>query len=800
MCRLDGNHPDRPSIGGKGAWLDRLVAAGFVVPPTAVLPVEAYQMVASTPALSPLLVELRDGPLPPPEHHDQARTEVDGAFADVGLPGELAEAIRLTPDLLGAGPGTRFAVRSSATAEDLHGTSFAGQYRSLLEVTPDELEAAIRAVWASLWHPAPRAYRRFHGVSEAQLGMAVIVMSMVPARSAGVAFTVDPGGAADQVRVEVVEGLGEQLVSGAVTPDVHLVPRHEPDAPPGAAPTLAARVAATAEAIEAAFGEPQDVEWAWDGDELWILQARPITGLDAPTHDGFDTTTDPDDPWTTVGIAEMLPGVLPPLVWEVAGPLVEEAFRSLFDHLRGLPTRVTDGRHSFVGRIRGRAVLDLATMQAAAGLLPGGSAEDVEQQYFGAASGEQLPTAHPVAAHPLRRLRHDLVLTRLRHQVLTETATVLVATESVRRHHPDPAALEPDALLALRARLIDLAGRAMAAEALAATMAVAAYRRLELSLTRRLGPDEAASWAQRLTVGSSLAVPPRDEHASAAVFAGPTWAELGRAAPAPPPPPDPAATVALRQELRDRLRALPGWRRTRILTGQVVDVRIHVLERLIDDAVELLGDREATKAEVLALGGLVRAIHLELGARLRSAGALEQPADVDLLAEAELCGRRPRPSAAVLARRRRVLASWGEEPLLPTRFTGRPLAEVAVTGSEAVLHGWGAGPGRHTGRACVLRSSTDTGLARGDVLVAHSTDASWSPQFMEAGAIIVEEGGPLSHAAIVARELGIPAVLNVAGAMARLGTGTIRVEVDGDRGLVRILDDPTANPGDGDGT
>jgi pyruvate,water dikinase len=91
-------------------------------------------------------------------------------------------------------------------------------------------------------------------------------------------------------------------------------------------------------------------------------------------------------------------------------------------------------------------------------------------------------------------------------------------------------------------------------------------------------------------------------------------------------------------------------------------------------------------------------------------------------------------------------------------------------------------------------------LRRGDVLVARTTDPSWSPLFLQAGAIVVEEGGPLSHAAIVARELGIPAVLNVPGALARLEGGDHEVSVDGDEGTVVVLAPGSGNRGGPEGS
>jgi rifampicin phosphotransferase len=242
--------------------------------------------------------------------------------------------------------------------------------------------------------------------------------------------------------------------------------------------------------------------------------------------------------------------------------------------------------------------------------------------------------------------------------------------------------------------------------------------------------------------------------------------------------------------LAARLTSLPGWRRHRILTGQVVDARLGAIRRAASDAVRLLGHREHTKAALLALGGELRRVHLELGRRLRDAGRLVEPGDIDLLRDHELeptvdgAG----PVTATLTRRRHRLHSARLQPDLPTVFQGRPPDDRPPLPVGSVLQGWGAGTGRHEGTARVVHDPLHGGLEPGEVLVARSTDASWSPLFTVAGAIVVEEGGPLSHAAIVARELGIPAVLNVPGAVERLDRTGLRVTVDGDVGVV-VIDD-----------
>jgi pyruvate,water dikinase len=191
-------------------------------------------------------------------------------------------------------------------------------------------------------------------------------------------------------------------------------------------------------------------------------------------------------------------------------------------------------------------------------------------------------------------------------------------------------------------------------------------------------------------------------------------------------------------------------------------------------------------------------VHRELARRLVDAGVLASSDDVDCLGDAELdrvMMTRAFPPGS-LQHRRRMLARAAARPPLPQRFRGRPSPVRAATAAptaapsldparELALHGWAASAGSYTGTARVIRDATaPNGLEPGDVLVAESTDASWLPLFLRAGAIVVERGGPLSHAAIVARELGLPAVLNVDGATAVLD-GRL-VTVDGDAGSVEV--------------
>ncbi len=839
---LDGTSEDRDrllAVGGKGAALEVMVGAGLPIPATAAVTTAAYRHVAATPGVVTLLASLAGQGVADRTIED---ADVDAAFAACSMNDRIRTEIVATRRALV--PNGPVAVRSSATTEDLGGASFAGQYLSVLGVESDEeLLDAVTRVWASLWHRAPRLYRQLHAIPDDRAEMAVLIQEMVPAVAAGVVFTVDPGGSGGDLRVERVDGLGEALVSGDVTPTVHLLPRTAPlarsdtDDDVCAAGSLAMR-------CEQLFGAPQDVEWADDGSRVWIVQSRPITtgeaAGDLSDSDGFNSPVGAHRRYTTAGVAEMLPGVLPTLVWSTAGFMVEEAYRTVTERLGALPATIVDD-NGFVVRTRGRAALDLDHMNDVARALPGGSPEEVEEQFFGTrawAEARQVGDDQPPPSR-LARIRHDVRLLRANRTARIEHAVTRHAIDIVLDATLDVAAASDDELLAARMRLTDLGARATVAEFSVAAAAVAAFRRLEATLGKFFGRHAGIWWALRVTtalrpdtvvqrsqdVAARLTADQPDVVALTEwsevcarleeiervdlltliegtaerggcqrVIAGRTWTEepdafwrLVQGAAEHPVTRSPSGSDLA--DLEAALVGLPGWRRTRVLTGQFVDIRRQMVRRLVRNAVELLEQRETAKALLLGLGGRIRRIDIELGRRLVLRGSLFHESDIEHLHPSEVrdlveTGRPVRPD--VVLSRRRCVERWRAEADLPLTFTGHPTAVSVGPPTGDRLDGWGASPGRHTGPVKFLRSPDDAIVEPGDVVVARRTDASWSPVFLRAAAVIVEEGGPLSHAAIVAREFGLPAVVNVPGATARLRHERAPVTVDGDRGLVFV--------------
>jgi rifampicin phosphotransferase len=267
---------DGPIAGGKGANLGELVAAGFPVPDGFVITTEAYAYAADAARIDP-------------REPEAAARRFRSTVVPKAIAAQALAAYKALSD-------AAVAVRSSATAEDLPGASFAGQQDTYLGVTGDEpLLDAIRRCWASLWNERAVAYRRDHDIDDREVKLAVVVQRMVDATAAGVLFTADPViGRRGRAVIDAASGLGEAVVSGAVDPDHYVA---DPVTGEIGERTVRREKAVLDDAqivelatiglrIERHLGSPQDIEFAFDGDSrLWILQSRPITTLYPLPHE-----------------------------------------------------------------------------------------------------------------------------------------------------------------------------------------------------------------------------------------------------------------------------------------------------------------------------------------------------------------------------------------------------------------------------------------------------------------------------------------------------------------------------------
>jgi pyruvate,water dikinase len=299
--------------GGKGANLGELTAAGLPVPPGFVVGASAYAALCDGGGLRSRIADrLTRVGVEDTAALELAAEEISAAVKLEPLPAAIATAIRdAYRDLADGDVDTPVAVRSSATAEDTAAASFAGMNETMLNVRgPEAVIEAVRRCWASLFGARTIYYRAKRGFEQAEMDIAVVVQRQIESNRAGVMFTIDPAsGDHDHIVIEGAFGLGEAVVSGAVSPDRYVVAkdglrieqrevRHKELAiefsPHGGTSTRELHgaeserrvlndeevrdIASLGVRIAAHYGSPQDTEWAIDaGGSIWMLQSRPVT-------------------------------------------------------------------------------------------------------------------------------------------------------------------------------------------------------------------------------------------------------------------------------------------------------------------------------------------------------------------------------------------------------------------------------------------------------------------------------------------------------------------------------------------
>lgn len=306
---------DRALVGGKALGLGSLLREGLQVPPGFAVTATAYREAIGRVGLAPQIRRILAAH-PDDDGLLRASDEIRALFERFDPVAVVADEIRRAYDALGDGKAVPVAVRSSATAEDLAEASFAGQQDTYLWIRgADEVVAAVRSCWSSLYSPQVIAYRRNFGIADDDLAMAVVVQRMVDAAVAGVMITLDPvTGDPSQITIEASYGLGLAVVGGEVTPDRFAVDkvtweirsrainekgvayRFDPDrrevvaievpeddrALPALSDAEIVALARLGRAVERAHRGAQDIEWAIgpgrDGDrEIFLLQTRPET-------------------------------------------------------------------------------------------------------------------------------------------------------------------------------------------------------------------------------------------------------------------------------------------------------------------------------------------------------------------------------------------------------------------------------------------------------------------------------------------------------------------------------------------
>jgi pyruvate,water dikinase len=694
-------------------------------------------------------------------------------------------------------------VRSSAIGEDSEQASAAGQYETVLNVTsPEALQEAIAQVQASYNHPSAVQYRRDRGLNDT--AMAVLIQQQVQSVYSGVAFSRDPiTQQGDAIIIEALPGSPTQVVSGKVTPEQYRAFVIETENSSsvqlegqGRVPqALIKQVAYLAYRLEKRYhGTPQDIEWSYDGQTLWVLQSRPITTL-LPI-------------WTRKIAAEVIPGVIHPLTWSINRPLTCGVWGDFFtlvlgDRALGLDFTETATLHysrayfnaSLLGNIflrmglppeslefltRG-AKLSKPSLQSTWENLPGlgkllrrelSLEKDFKQDYH----KRFIPGLSQLAQEDIDNLepaklliRIDFILELLRdgtyYSILAPLSAALrQGIFRVKDGQIDNSVTPEVAAL-----------RSLSAIATDAKQVLLEFEPQQVFEQLKQTPegekilqqfDELLQdYGYLSEVGTDISVP--------------TWREN--------PQMIKQMFVQLMQGnepqsgAKDAINSIFAGKRKRSFVQRRVDIKGRVTEVYSRLLAELRWSFVALE-KIWLKSGLLNKTGDIFFLEFDEVRRLVVDDDSRLIEELD---------QLVESRRSQFVqdSEFIQVPLLVYGNTPpHPLAPSALY-SDQILQGIGASQGQAEGRVKVLRNLQDVPeIDRDTILVVPYTDSGWAPLLLKAGGLIAEAGGRLSHGAIVAREYGIPAVMDVHGATWLLQDGQ-RVRIDGSRGIVELSND-----------
>lgn len=814
--------------GGKGASLATLTQAGFPVPPGMIVTADAYR--AFIGAWPEFIARARALPVMDAVALNaecrKLRQSLEARPFDKDMTATLREALHPFVN------EQRVSVRSSATLEDSASAAFAGQHDSFLGLKGmDDVLEHVRRCWGSLWEDRAVRYRYEKGFDVLQADMAVVVQQMVDADVAGVAFSINPiTGATREVLITAAYGLGETVVSGEGEVDTFTVSKANGEVltrnigtkteairqvadgterravpgdkqqEPSLSDTQLRELSMLCQAAERHYAFPQDIEWAIAADKIYLLQSRPITEFPAS--------------WTRRESAERFPNPITPLTWDFASTGFHESLNHSLG-LMGLPPFKGEWFARKDGYIYGNeTAIEIFTSghQIAFKDLP-----DLIQRvpYM----RQQYRWVQELPVHWARDLdRYLLAIGRLgavnlssldneqlwRHIVEIDDVgrayfrpNIAISLTQAMLHRllyrmiaviegPERAAAVYDSLTAFCETKTGLVNRDIY-ELVKIARADGALREMLVHRDRReiveanataAHPEFANAFRAFLEVHGHREV---DFDAYHATWSGQPWVVLEN------------IRMMLLSEnmpepgLHDQgLRADQSAAEREFLAKVPAEIRNFAAE-ILRLARTYTGLDDLEHYQTTRLTPPFRAALIELGKRMATDGMLTKPEDVFFVhratVEQYVAGKAT--AAAVRAEADQQRRDWEAAAATEPAFK---YGEVAVDVEGTALQGLPGSPGSAEGPVKLIYSSDDFGrFNAGDVLVARTTNPAWTPLFYSAAAVITESGGALSHGAVTAREVGIPAVMSVRGALKRFQENQ-RVHVNGTTGMVTLLE------------
>jgi phosphohistidine swiveling domain-containing protein len=740
------------------------------------------------------------------------------------------------------------AVRSSAPFEDQSQFSLAGQFETMLNVNGIEnIWEAAQKCWRSLDRPQVQSYFRQFDFSPGRRRMAVLVQRMITTRMAGVIFTQHPvTNDLDTLLIEIVEGRGDSLVSGQLEPIRLLVDKRTKEisfltiesSAKGKHSTFLStyrntidQLIKTALEIEKVFTCPQDIEWALEEDKIWILQARPITHPASRARNYIDAE---GMIWTDYFFVERFAKPLSTLGWTLLQAWVEKnAFR---DPLWYLGNDQLAKQKRLTGLIQGFPYTNLAVFQRLYALIPLSFISkdkttslllDRRRKHW----WQELVKALPYLI--IRMLPKDLnwlpyLNLRFWRKFTQHLETELPALERTIRQSSAAGILDSFQ------KIESLSGWLLALHRWSITFADVFFVLLQKFIKHwiRVAPesliaDLLTGLPGNSTVETNLALAHLAEsfagnqedfpqgldvflrkhgHRSESLdILQPSWREK------------PEAVIELAAHIRRTGKAeqIRTDYHTSVLKHQAASAlctkqlsrfnpiaryfRSMVFHHILQLAQAFALLRENQRNEWHKILSVARLAVLHLGKNLAQGGRISQVDDVFFLTrnelfeltksqhvEKEICkaiSERKSAWQQLQAGTSRDAANEGQATSSPRN---------ASSNSCQKLEGLGVSKGMARGQARVAFTLQEAGKAKaGEILIAHSADPSWTFLFGLLSGLVLEVGGVLSHASIVAREFGLPAVTSVAKATQFIRTGDL-IQVDGEKGTVEMLEGASA--------
>jgi phosphohistidine swiveling domain-containing protein len=734
--------------------------------------------------------------------------------------------------------GGEVAVRSSAIGEDGEGASFAGQYETVLNVEGEEaLKSAIGACVASLHSGRAESYNMAQAHID-NVRMCVVVQQMLQPIAAGVLFTADPvSGRHDRMVIDAVPGLGEALVSGEATPDHYELDLEDRVSSKETVAEIAIlspeqidALAQGARHAVAKHGSHLDMEWAFDEQgELQWLQARPITTLGCDLNEGY-TPIPADQVITRCNVGEMMPGPVCPLTFSTQGRAIEHGMQHMHVCYAGRPAITNEWTQ--INLFYGHMFINMSGGLESSRYVSLTNAEIMGQTLCGRTIPE---LADPTdKKNRMRRwwgsfkfLQYCLLATRVIDEFLTRFASFQVQQSSDSlsmvqelercfpwlleadevhlrssaysglmegiiqgivsggNKHPDDA--ESAAFQAEAARLLAGASGVESAEMVqeldAVVDLIAADRNIAEQF-RQWPVEDALTWLQ-----SDSAGPGGREYAAFMERHGhrgyrelcvreKAWRE------------DPIQLIRIMQA--SVLAPRSGDQKKQRPQAIEPSTLGPVLRKLLPAAHNAIRQREKTKSMLVEATYRLKRGYRQLGRLLADEGKLEDEDLVFFFSRKELGDFCRSPSEAMAKRailRRRTL-EFQERLEFEDVYVGHanPIEQTAtVSHNENELVGRPVSRGLVEGRARVaVTLEQAAALQPGEILISRITDIGWTPYFSLIGGLATDVGSAVSHGAVIAREYGLPAIVNLRVATKIIKTGDL-VRLDANRGVLTRL-------------